>query len=266
MLDLIVSIREIDSEASLIRGALALAHRHGAFLTGLQLVASYSPLLEATSPTDDLAERERAAHARRDWWLQQCSAAGIAGEWEVRQGFHVDALARRSQLADFVIGQLRISDPDAPAGFDEVTRAMFASSSAMLLVPDTWHRDLQAERMVIAWNGSATAARAVKAALPLLKKASAVHVLDGERPGLAGISVPPLPLRGWLQRHGIDAQWEAFQGGQDAGCQLQERAAQLHADVLVLGAWGRSRITELFLGGTTRWLLEHASMPLFLIH
>ncbi len=263
MLDLVVNIGEVEADAALIRNALALANRQQAFLTGLQLVANYSPLMEAAAPLDDLEARKMAALARHAWWIQQCSHAGVAGEWEVRFGLHVDALAKRSQLADFVISRLHVSNPDAPAGFDEVTRALFAPSSPMLLVPDTWQGELNARRIAIAWNGSGTAARAVKAALPLLQMASAVHVLDGERSGLPGISVPPLPLRGWLQRHDVDAQWESFEGEPDAGRNLQHRASQLDADLLVVGAWGRSRITELILGGATRWLLEHASIPLF---
>lgn len=266
MLDLVVNMGEVDSDTALVRSALALASRHQAFLTGLQLVAERSLLLEASTPSDNLEEREIDALARREWWMQQCDEAGVAGAWEVRRGLHVDALAKRSQLADFLISRLRISNPDAPAGFDEITRALFAPSSPMLLVPDTWQGEVHAKTIAIAWNGSATAARAVKGALPLLQQASAVHVLDGERSGLPGISVPPLPLRAWLQRHGVDAQWESFQGEPGAGPNLHERAMQLDADLLVVGAWGRSRITELVLGGATRWLLEHASLPLFLAH
>lgn len=266
MLDLVVNLGEADADTPIVKNALALASRHQAFLTGLQLVAARSPLVEAPLPSDDIMERERAAQARSGWWMQLCGAAGVDGAWEVRHGLHVDALAKRSQLADFLISPLRISNPDAPAGFDEVTRALFTPSSPMLMIPDTWQDGLLANTIVIAWNGSGTAARAVKGALPLLQKASAVHVLDGERPGLPSISVPPLPLRAWLQRHGVDAQWETFQGEPDAGANLQRRATQLNADLLVFGAWGRSRITELFLGGATRWLLEHASLPLFLAH
>ncbi|MFC5525415.1 universal stress protein [Rhodanobacter ginsengisoli] len=263
MLDLIVNIGPTEADAPWLRGALALAHRHQAFLTGLQLVRADASLVETC---DDPVLLESRAQARRDWWLELCREAGVAGEWEVRPGVHVDALAKRSRLADFVIGQLHIREPDAPAGFDEITRALFASSSPMLLVPDGWQGGLRAERVVIAWNGSGTAAHAVKAALPLLQQALAVHVLDGERPGLPGISMPPLPLREWLRRHQVDAQWETFEGEPDAGQNLQERAKALHAELLVVGAWGRSRIRELVLGGATRWLLEHATLPLFMAH
>ncbi len=261
MLDLIVNVGTAEADAPLVRGALALAHRQRAFLTGLQLVRADASMIETC---DDPLLLESRALARHDWWLDLCREAGVAGEWEVRQGAHVDALAKRSRLADFVIGQLHTSEPDAPAGFDEVTRALFASSSPMLLVPDGWQGGLRAERVVIGWNGSGTAAHAVKAALPLLQQALAVHVLDGERPGLPGISMPLLPLREWLRRHQVDAQWETFQGEPEAGQNLQERAKTLGAELLVVGAWGRSRLRELVLGGATRWLLEHATLPLFM--
>ncbi|MDE1893543.1 MAG: universal stress protein [Pseudomonadota bacterium] len=266
MLDLLVNIEEFDADAALIRNALALASRQQAFLTGLQLVPEYFPPAEAAACTDDPEDRPSAAQARRQWWMQRCGHAGVAGEWEVRHRLHVDALAKRSQLADFVIGRLRAGGADGDSGYDEVIRALFAPSSPMLLLPDRWQGVLQARRVVIAWNGSGTVARAVKAALPLLQRAAAVHVLDGERRGLPGITLPPLPLRAWLQRHGVDAQWENFEGDPGAGRNLLDRAHQLDADLLVVGAWGRLRITELILGGATRWLLEHASLPLFIAH
>lgn len=264
MLDLIVNVGTAEAHASVPRGTLALAHRLQAFLTGLQLVRDDVSLLDASEAIDNPAALEARAHARRDWWLELCHEAGVAGDWEVRHGLHIDALAKRSRLADFVIGELCVSNSDARAGFDEISRALFATSSPMLLVPDVWRGELRAECVVIGWNGSGTAAHTIKAALPLLQQAREVRVLDGERPGLPGISMPPLPLRQWLRRHQVTAQWEAFEGEPDAGRKLQERAQALDADLLVVGAWGRSRLSELVLGGATRWLLENAALPLFL--
>ena len=188
MLDLIVNAGRVGPDSPTLRGALALARRQQAFLTGLELVTVYPTLLAVPDAIALLAEAEKEACDRRDWWLGLCREAGIAGDWEVIRGIHVEALAKRSRLADFVIGELRISDPDAPAGLDEITRTLFADAAPMLLIPDVWHHELHIERVLIAWNGSAEAAHAVKAALPLLAQASVVHVLDGERAGLPGIS------------------------------------------------------------------------------
>jgi len=213
-----------------------------------------------------LAAEEQTALERRDWWLEQCRKAGVEGEWEVVRGMSARALARRSRLADFVIGELKVGDPDAALGVDDASRALFARAAPMLLVPDIGCQALHAQRIVVAWNGSGEAAQAVKAALPLLARAHAVQVLDGEPGGLPGISPPPLPLRGWFARHGIQAQWQPFLAEHDEGPALLAAAHAFHADLMVMGAWGWSRISELAMGGVTRWMLRHADLPLFLAH
>ncbi len=266
MLDLIVNIGQTTANPSWPGYALALAQRQQAFLTGLQIVAVHPSLMAVPEAISLLASEEQDALDRRDWWLRLCRDVGIQGEWEVIRGMSTRALAKRSKLADFVIAELRVSEREAPAGFDEATRALFAHAAPMLLVPDTYHDGLYGDRIVIAWNGSSEAAQAVKAALPLLTRSSAVLVLDGERSGLPGISPPPLPLRAWFQRHGIEVQWQPFSAEHEDGPALQAAARAFHADLMVMGAWGRSRLSELILGGVTRWMLTHTTVPLFLAH
>lgn len=266
MLDIIVNIGQTTTNPSWPADALALAQRQQAFVTGLQIIAVYPSLMAVPEAISSLAAEEQNALNRRDWWLRLCENAGIGGEWEVIRGISTQALAKRSRLADFMIGELRISDPDALIGFDDVTRALFARAAPMLLVPDMCRDGLHVDRVAIAWNGSGEAAQAVKAALPLLTQASAVQVLDGERSGLPGISPPPLPLRAWFQRHGIEAEWQPFPVEHDEGPALLAAAKAFGADLLVMGAWGRSRISEITLGGATRWMLKHTTLPLFLAH
>ncbi len=266
MLDIIINVGQTTANPSWPGGALGLAKRQHAFAIGLQVIAVYPSLMVVPDAISLLADEEQDALTRRDWWLGLCRNAGISGEWEVIRGISTQALAKRSRLADFIISELRVSDPDAPIGFDEVTRVLFVGAAPMLLVPDTCRDGLHSNRIVIAWNGSSEAAQAVKAAFPLLAQASAVQVLDGERSGLPGISPPPLPLRAWFQRHGIEAQWHPFLVEHDEGPALLAAAKAFRADLLIMGAWGRSRISELALGGATRWMLKHATLPLFLAH
>jgi nucleotide-binding universal stress UspA family protein len=266
MLDVIVNIGQTTANPSWPGDALDLARRHQAFATGLQVVAVYPSLMAIPEVISLLATEEEDALGRRDWWLDLCQNAGVRGEWEVIRGISIQALAKRSRLADFMIGELPVTDPDAAIGFDDVTRALFARASPMLLVPDAGHAGLHCDRIIIAWNGSGEAAQAVKAALPLLAQASAVQVLDGERGGLPGISPPPLPLRAWLARHGIEIQWQPFPVEHDEGPALLAAAKVFRADLMIMGAWGRSRISELAMGGVTRWMLRHATLPLFLAH
>lgn len=264
MLEIIVNLSQTSSAPTWLAGALALAQRQQAFLTGLQVVAVCPTLMAMTEEIGALVAEENHAVNRRDWWNELCRKAHVNGDWEVIRGIFPEALVKRSRLADFVISELRVSDPDAPAGFDKATRTLFARGAPMLLVPDIYYEGLRTDRIVIAWNGSAEAAQAVKAALPLLMQASSVKVLDGERSGLPGISPPPLPLRAWLKRHDIDAKWHPFPVEHDEGPALLAAAKSFHADLLLMGAWGRSRVSELALGGVTRWLLGHATLPLFL--
>ncbi|WP_049620971.1 universal stress protein [Frateuria defendens] len=266
MLDMVVNVGKARADSPFIPGALELARRERAFVTGLQVVAVYPSLLGQAEVAALIAAEERDARMRQEWWLELCRKAGVEGAWEVLRGIYVTSLAKRSQLADLLVCELPVRAPEAPAGFDELTRVLFADTSPMLLVPDTWTGTLSAQRVLIAWNGSGEAARAAKAALPLLEHATAVRVLDGTRVALPGIGPPPPPLREWLERHGIRAQWQHFEAERDTGRALLAEARGMQADLLVMGAWGRSRMSELILGGATRWMLDHASLPLLLTH
>ncbi|MFC4528678.1 universal stress protein [Dyella halodurans] len=266
VLDIILNVDGANDDSSLLRGALELARREHAFLTGLQIVAVNPSLIGVADASMLLDAEEQDALGRRTWWLDLCSKAGTVGDWEVICGPYIASLAKRAQLADFVIGRWSTRAHTVIGGAGELARVLFADRAPMLLVPDTWQETLQAQRVMIAWNGSGEAARAIKAALPLLMHAAEVHVLDGALDGLPGISPPCPPLRAWLARHGVHAHWHAFKGRHDAGRNLQAEATARQADLLVMGAWGRSRMSELLLGGATRWLLEHTRQPLFLAH
>ena len=265
MLDFIVTMDKATPGDGLLRGALALAQRHQAFVTGAQVIVVYPALLAVPAAADLLASEEHAAENRRAWWLELCRKSGLGGEWEVIRGLAGEALAKRSQLSDLVIGMLPVSNPASPVGFDEITRTLFAGVAPMLLVPDTWSGDLLAQRVLIAWNGSSEAVRAIKAALPLLRHAAMVQVLDGERDDLSQLAATRLPLLDWLARHGVHAHYRQIaDSGHEAGKHLLDEARAMQADLLVMGAWGRSRFSELVLGGATRHVLENAHLPVLL--
>ena len=265
MLDFIVTMDKAKPADAFLHGALALAQRHQAFVTGAQVIVVYPALLAVPAAADLLASEEHEAENRRAWWLELCRKSGLGGEWEVIRGLAGEALAKRSQLSDLVIGMLPVSNPASPVGFDEITRTLFAGVAPMLLVPDTWSGDLLAQRVLIAWNGSSEAVRAIKAALPLLRHAAMVQVLDGERDDLSELAATRLPLLDWLARHGVHAHYRQIaDNGHEAGKHLLDEARAMQADLLVMGAWGRSRFSELVLGGATRHVLENAHLPVLL--
>ncbi|MDE2156309.1 MAG: universal stress protein [Xanthomonadaceae bacterium] len=266
MLDLIVNVDRMNDDLPAIRVGMAIAKKQAAFITGLHVVAVYPPIMVMPEAIAQLDTEERQARARSTWWHALCQRHDVKGAWEVVRGTYVPVLAKRSRLADFIITSLPVQAPDSPIGFDNITRTLFADAAPMLLVPDTWQGSTQPERVLIAWNGSGEAADAIKAALPLLRMAGTVRVLDGEIEGLPGVAPPPLPLRQWLSRQGVEVEWQAFHDRSDVGRALLDSARSMDAELLVMGAWGHSRISELILGGATRQVLEQTHLPLLLAH
>ncbi|WP_068077455.1 universal stress protein [Novosphingobium lentum] len=119
--------------------------------------------------------------------------------------------------------------------------------------------------VLIAWNGSREAANAMRAALPLLKLAAAVHVLAVGEDGLE--SDPGEALR-YLSRHDIHAELHNAQigaGGTVAGV-IAQTAATLDCGLVVMGVYGHSRLRELLLGGVSRTLLGQSDRALLLAH
>ncbi|MBB3118566.1 universal stress protein [Pseudoduganella violacea] len=132
------------------------------------------------------------------------------------------------------------------------------------------------QHVLVAWNASKEAARALHEALPLLARAASVHlaIFDAElRPGVYG-DKPGEDVQRWLERHGIHAgivlRQSARQGllkrPADIGDALLALASELGSDLLVLGAYGHSRFRETLLGGVTRTVLESMHLPVLMAH
>jgi nucleotide-binding universal stress UspA family protein len=135
-------------------------------------------------------------------------------------------------------------------------------------VPESVKSDAAGRHIAIAWNQSREAALAIRGALPLLARADRVHVLEGD-PGENPLGLrflPKLDLRAWLARRGIAAEFSPFVARKDHGAALLDAAHTMDADLIVMGAWGHSRIAELVLGGTTRHLFQHSDLPLLVAH
>lgn len=266
MYELMINVTEMQDDAAVIRLGLAIARQQQAFVTGLHIVAEH-PTVAAIPEAIALMEAEEASAWERDaWWKELCRRAGVEGAWEVLRGLYVPLLAARSRMADLLVDSLPNSHPTMPVGLDDVTRTLFAGGAPMLLVPASCELADAPQRVLLAWNGSGEALRAIRAALPLLRQASMVHLLDGQRERTHDFELKPLPLREWLARQGVNIQQrQVFHPGRlEAGARLLEEAEAMHADLLVMGAWGRTRLSELVLGGTTHHVLTHARLPLLM--
>jgi nucleotide-binding universal stress UspA family protein len=137
----------------------------------------------------------------------------------------------------------------------------------VLAVPPRGAANLVAPRVVIAWDGSRTAASAMKAALPLLTRATSVDLVTISGKGSAGGNTcgADEALR-YLSRHAVHAELHVVPAQGSIAQTLLATAGKLEADLLVMGLYGHSRLRELLVGGVTREMISRAGLALLLSH
>ena len=196
---------------------------------------------------------------------------------DIRWGCEIDV----TQLADLsrrVAGRMRFCDlailpkPYGSGRGSELEAAvessLFEGQVPTMVVPDGAIVAAKPRRVVIGWNETPEAMRAVRAALPLLCEADKVHVVIVDPPSHgASRSDPGGMVSQFLARHGaraeIDVLSKTLPRVSDV---LMRHALDLDADLIVTGAYGHSRFREAVFGGATRHLLEDATLPVLMAH
>jgi nucleotide-binding universal stress UspA family protein len=255
--------------------AADLALKLDAHLTGVAL--SFEPIIPIYSmttplPTDiivaahDQAVNDAAAAVAA--FEKMAAAAGVRFSSKTTSTIGTEGtvgLARSLALSDLaVIGQ---QNPDQIEPMREamIETLLFQSGTPTLIVPYAGVTAFKPDYAIIAWDGSATAAHAVREALPLLAHADAVSVVtvgETKTANLAGTE-----LAAYLARHGLDVDIKAIANTTgDIGQSILSFAADEGADWLVMGAYGHSRIREFLLGGATRGILSSMTLPVFMAH
>lgn len=144
-----------------------------------------------------------------------------------------------------------------------IDAALFNAPTPVLVVPKGAAKPI-GKRILLAWNGSMEAARALRAALPMMKEAESVEAVMVD-PGAHknGCADPGTALGAMLSRHRINAEISLLPQTEDTIAEtLRVRAEQTEADMIVMGAYGHSRVRERFLGGATRDMLKAADRPI----
>lgn len=270
--DVVIHLRSCENGGPAAEAGFALAKRLDAHVLGLHVVAlstaafvSPEAVAVQVNETSHLLEEARA---REPWWREQLEQHGLQGEFQVVQGDVVDALCHASRWSDLIVAERPCANPDAPVGWGIASRTVFGSSAPVVVVPEGARVDKVGEHMLVAWNASREAMLAIRGALPLLKRAAKVTVLEGEsNTGLLGFdNLPKIDLRTWFERRGVAAEFRPFKPAKDHGPAVLEVAHAVDANLIVIGAWGQSRITELVLGGVTRHLFQHSDLPMLVAH
>jgi nucleotide-binding universal stress UspA family protein len=278
--DILVHLDDSPSSAARIEIALALAVEHGARLVGLRIdpVTIMPPWLADQIP-DEILDRQTAAQrlagvTAEKSFAEMVRQAGVTGEWRHQwEREIIPLLTRRAHCADLVIVGQR--DPSGEEGCDEPKlpdQLILGAGRPVLVIPYAGQFLPPGRRILVAWDGSRLASRAVHDALPLLARAKHVVVLavnstPGRSFSWAEEGTACAEICRHLARHGIHAEPQQIDADDiSVGAMLLSRAAEQGVDLIVSGAYGHARWRELVLGSVTRHLLRHAIVPTLMSH
>lgn len=274
--DLLVYVDNSKANAKRIDAAIRLAAEHDAHLTGLYVTpdSTGAPLYtEAHTPPELLEAQKKAVQERAEEAEQRfkhaVDRAGLPSEWRSGEGDVTRTLSLHARYVDLVIiGQADTSDHLSPSP-RTVEQMVLDVGRPVLVVPYIGASQTIGRRIVVAWNASREAIRAIHDAMPLLERADAVHVLSiTPSRGRGGDGdVPGGDIAAHLARHNIKVEASYTEADDIAvGEMLLSRISDHGADLLVMGAYGHSRYRELVLGGATHELLEAMTVPVLMSH
>lgn len=275
--DILVHVDDGRGCAARLDAAMALAAAHGAHLTGLYVL--HRPVLPSYIQTQipesvltaQVQHVEEAAAAARQAFEAKARLAGINSAWQSEAGGTVAVLALHGRYADIVIaGQCDAAGSEGSGDPAMPEQLILSVGRPVLVLPATGAFPTIGERILVAWDASRLATRAVNDALPLLAKAREVIVMainpkTGEN--AAHGEIPSADICLHLARHGIRAEAQHYYADDiSAGDLLLSRAVDEGIDLIVCGAYGHARWREIVLGSVTRHLLAHMTVPVLMSH
>jgi nucleotide-binding universal stress UspA family protein len=256
--------------------ALRLAKQFGAHLTGVFAVFSPDPrslyvmggTAEYYATHEEIRAERRAALERL--FHAELRRADVAGEWVTTDEPASLAVPREGRCADLVVaGQDNPEDPESYIGDFFPENLILSCGRPVLLVPHASNARSTGGQVLVAWDGSREATRAVHDALPFMRSANSTTILsvnaahEGERARIPGADIATA-----IARHGIAVKVENIETGPGApvGEVLLSQVADSGADLLVMGAYGHARWRELVMGGATRTILRSMTVPVLMSH
>jgi len=198
-------------------------------------------------------------------------AAHLQGAW-VATGDYADFSASLpGRCADLIVaGQNDPDDPELHISDQFAERLVMSSGAPVLLMPASGDTPTIGNHVLVAWNGSREAIRAVHDALPFIKRAQRVSLVVVQEPSHKGRhhQMGAADIAAVIARHGAKVEICMIGGGKDVsvGNLLLSQASDLDADLLVMGAYGHTRWQELILGGVTRSIMKTMTIPVLFSH
>jgi nucleotide-binding universal stress UspA family protein len=264
--------------------AVELARRNDAHLTGLcplelllpadmsVALGGYPDLWALPEFAKQLDTQARAKAALIETGFRELlRREGINGDWVLEPGFLIPSVTRRAHATDLIIiGQADPENPLPASARTLVEDILMTAGRPLLLIPYAGRFDKIGTNALVGWTPTRESARAVHDALPILASGAKLVVLTVETPRVGGDSqvLPTAEIAEHLARHGIDvsAARTVVTDGLSPADALLDYASDIGADLLVVGGYGHSRTREMIMGGVTRELLQHMTVPVLMSH
>ena len=255
--------------------AISVAEAFDAHVLGIAV--SYEPVIPGTvmgGIPPEIIESQRSESNKKastavSRFEQAVKRTGVAGETRTISASisgAADQIGRMGRRFDLVI----VGQPERQKSLpDEVVDegVLFESGRPVIFVPYIQKGGMKLDRIMVCWDGSRAAARAVADAMPFLKKAKQVEVVIVADKAGKKDEVPGADLGQHLARHGLKVDVKRITSPDiDVPSTILSYAADSSADMIVMGGYGHSRLREFVLGGATRGLLEAMTVPVLMSH
>jgi nucleotide-binding universal stress UspA family protein len=254
--------------------AISLAAALNAHLTGI--IFLYGPTMPVSRagyvpPELEVLERhnEAAVKAARESFTAASTRAGVKAESLtvsaslVSAGDQFGQIARRFDLA--VVGQV---EPETKMVEENIIEAaLFDSGGPVIIVPYIQQAPLRLDHIMVCWDGSRVAARAIRDAIPFLRRARRIEVVIVTNERSKQDQIERADIGAHLAHHGLNVAIKRMPlGDLDVAAVLLSHAADEDVDFIVMGGYGHSRLREFVLGGVTRSMLRTMTAPVLMSH
>ncbi|MCZ2075497.1 MAG: universal stress protein [Bryobacterales bacterium] len=265
--------RETQYGSRIASHAATLAHRHGAHLIEIFEISLAQEDFSSYA-RGEKAIQQTVAHLKQQHEQKALAASHHLEEFSLKYGISIEfrVVWSNCDVQDVTAHSLHcdlamVGHPHPQHGSVAFSpeRLLLAGGAPVLIVPEEWEGEGIGNRIVLAWNGSREARRAIGDAMPFIENAQWVKVLvvDADRQPQRYGADPGTDIAHYLARHGarVEVERVSSEGGTVAET-IRSFAVTSDADLLVIGAYSRARIGELLFGGVTRALLAEPSVPL----
>jgi nucleotide-binding universal stress UspA family protein len=272
--DIVVNLNVSAKDSPAGNYAIAVAAAFDAHLTGIAFL--YDPIVPLSGaghvPAEVIVTQhdyQDAVRAVRERFAAASADAGITAKQltlsasAVGAGDQFGKIARRFDLA--VVGQ---AEPETNASEGIIVEAaLFDSGRPVIIVPYIQKAPLKLDRVMVCWDGSRAAARAIGDAMPLMQRAGSVEVVAVTNERGKQDQVEGADIGAHLARHRLNVEVKRIPLGDiDVADMLLSHAADAEIDFIVMGGYGHSRLRQFVLGGVTRSILRSMTAPVLMSH